>query len=192
MSDYLSAYLRSAKGETRINSVSCGAACSQIKNPAGGDGAWCYQRMHMLHGDFLLWLLSFLLFSKQPIRANLHCCGLFMADWVCKWGLWRTEGPQKNRERGPGMLSPCKIHRLSGEQNFMKETKVLCGTWGKAWITVSSSARIPTAILSSFSTERRGETAYCTVYTWNTHNLFKTISNIQIQKEYNFKYSNTW
>lgn len=59
---------------------------------------------------------------------------------------------------------------------WRRQTTFWCSTWGRACITVSSRARIPTAILSSFSTERRGETAYC-IYTKRLFQTYKYKSN---------------
>lgn len=73
----MSDYLKSAKGETGINSVSCGAACFQMKNPAGGDGAWCYKRMCMLEISFS----GFCHFCYSPSSPSEPICTAVASSW---------------------------------------------------------------------------------------------------------------
>lgn len=161
MSDYLSAYLRSARGETGINSVSCGAACFQIKNPAGGDGAWCYQRMRMLE----IFFSGFCHFCYSPSSPSEPICTAMASSWQIDYvneACGEQRGPRRTVNGARDTLSHHAgyIGWVESRTLWRRQTKVWCSTWGRACITVSSRARIPTAILSSFSTERRGETAY--------------------------------
>lgn len=57
-----------------INSVSCGAACFQIKKPAGGGEAWCYQRMYMQE-------IFFSGFCYSPSSPSEPICTAVASSW---------------------------------------------------------------------------------------------------------------
>lgn len=165
--------MRSAKGETGINSVSCGEACFQIKNPAGDDGAWCFQRMRILE----IFFSGFCHFCYSPSSPSKPIYTAVASPWQIDYvneACGEQRGPKWTANGAQDTLSCCAGYTgwVESRTLWRSQTKVWCSTWGRACITVSSRDRIPTAILSSFSTERRGGTAHC-IYMKSLFQTFK-------------------
>lgn len=90
---------------------------------------------------FFLSLLLYLPSCHQSI-----CTVASLLHWLWKWG-WKKKGGLQN-------LGLEKINELTWAR-IKNRWQSGCITWGKAWITVSSRARIPTAIFKSFNTKKQ-------------------------------------
>lgn len=106
-------------------------------------------------------LLSFFFSPFASCCISYLAIGPYVASllhWLWKWS-------QQKKKQGLQKLSLEKMNDLTWAQ--MKNTQRSgCLTWGRAWITVSSRARIPTAIFKSFNTSKKQKslmrTDFCT------------------------------
>ncbi len=123
----------------------------------------------------------------QPIKANLHCCGLSVADWLCKLSLWRAEGPQKNGERGPGYTLSLHTDTLDEWRAELYEgDRQKFGAVPEAGPASQCLAEIAFPQPSWAASALKEEEGPLTVYTWKDYFKQTNIKGIQSQIHFFF------
>lgn len=141
--------------------------------------------MHIIHSELLHYLLKlwqYPVVQHVPKSKGLHrgatepdsiresmlscrvffssfasCCICYLAigpyvasllHWLWKWG-------QQKKKTGPAEagLGENEWTNIGSDEEQTKQSGGI--TWGRAWITVSNRARIPTAIFKSFNTKKK-------------------------------------